>query len=136
MGTELFSQKEKDLLDYTINTRVTLISSLTKNVENPVPEKSADKILLANILDGLDRAIHTKAKLEIEDKQNKQQEEITGLVGDLLSKLNPKEFITANTINNNRREIPININLTDKIQGETVQGNDNITFDGFFNDSL
>ncbi len=131
MANELFSEREKELLDFTINKRFQLIEALTERTDK-VPDKGTDKMLLGNLLDGLDKAIHTKAKLEIDDKQNKQQEEISGLIGSLLTKLNPKEYTTDNATNTNINNMPSNLTLDNKVLGETVQGKDNITFDTFF----
>jgi len=129
---ELFTEKEKNLLDFTIDTREKLIQALTGSNNNEVPDKAANKILLNSLLDGLDKAIHTKAKLSIEDKQTKQQEEVTSLIGDLLNKIKPREYTQSNGVNHNVQELSVALDPNEILPGEDAMGGDNITFDSFY----
>ncbi len=131
---ELFTEKEKNLLDFTIDTREKLIQALTGAQNNEVPEKSANKILLNSLLDGLDKAIHTKAKLSIEDKQTKQQEEVASLIGDLLNKIKPREYTQSNGVNLNVQELDVALDPNEILPGEGTMGGDNITFDSFYHE--
>lgn len=112
----LFTEREQQLLDYTIEKRYSIINKLTAG--DIAPEKSADKVLLGQLLDGLDKAIHTKAKLNIDNDSNKQQDEVNALIGNLLTQIDPKRYVTNNGHNNNH-QLPKDLRLDDPVAGET-----------------
>jgi hypothetical protein len=112
----LFTEREQQLLDYTIEKRYSIIDKLTAG--DAAPEKSSDKILVGQLLDGLDKAIHTKAKLNIDNDSNKKQDEINSIIGNLLTQIDPKRYVTANGYNSNH-SLPKDLRLEDPVAGET-----------------
>ena len=135
MANTLFNEKESTILDYTIDTRHKLIKALV-NDGDTIPNQTSDKILLNSLLDGLDKAIHTKAKLTIEDKASQHQAEVTSMIGDLLNKINPNEYVLQNALNDNvQKGLPTDLKLTDIVDGEMNVGHDNVTYDGFYNNN-
>ncbi len=125
----LFTEREVALLDYTINTREHLIQKLTEN--GNAPEKSADKMLLVQLLDGVDKAIHTKAKLKIEDSNSQQQEQTSAMIGELLRRIDPKEYVAVSRGINDKRDIPVTICVVDKLPGEVDITPAQLTYETF-----
>jgi hypothetical protein len=125
----LFTEKEVLLLDYTISTREQIIKSLI--AEGKAPDKTSDKVLLTQLLDGMDRAIHTKAKLKIDSSTTQQQEQTTAMLGELLRRIDPKDYVSQSHTVNNNREIPSAILVTDRLPGEMDIAPVQLTYESF-----
>ncbi len=129
----LFTEKEVLLLDYSITTREQIIRSLV--ADGKAPEKSSDKVLLTQLLDGMDRAIHTKAKLKIDSSTTQQQEQTTAMLGELLRRIDPKDYVSHNHAVNSNRDIPSTIIVTDRLPGEMDIAPAQLTYETFITDA-
>lgn len=126
---DLFTEKEVLLLDYSISTREQIIRTLV--AEGKAPDKTSDKVLLTQLLDGMDRAIHTKAKLKIESSTTQQQEQTTAMLGELLRRIDPKEYVSQGHGINTNRDIPATIMVTDRLPGEMDIAPAQLTYESF-----
>lgn len=120
----LFTENDIRLLDKTLVIREQIIDNLLKR---ELPTKARDVECFTNLLESVDRSILAKAKIKIDEKANKTNEETKAILKSLLLELhNNPETIIENT--NIVHEVPeyqpsTEISISD---GELIPGTDNI----------
>jgi len=119
----LFTEEDARLLNKTISIREKLIDHL---VSEGLPSKEKDVLALTKVLESLDNSIFSKAKIKIEDKNSKNQEETKEILRDLIIELH-KSGAPAPSEPQVDREIPQytpkNIPVS---EGELITKTDNI----------
>lgn len=123
----MMSEEDKKLLKLTQDIRVEFINELK---QHGVPDNKDDKVLIAKLLDGLDKAILAKTKLSIDDKANKNSEETNALIANILT----KHTVKSTGVRTTSIELPSEIEYTDPVEGEMEQGISTLTYDEFMSD--
>jgi len=96
-----FEENEVRLLNKTLSIREQIIDNLLKT---DLPTKARDIDAFTNLLESVDRSIHNKAKIKIEDANAKTNEETKDLLRDILLDLHKNN--NTNTLAVSEREIP------------------------------
>lgn len=78
----LFTEEDEKTLEYTKDIRTRIVKELVK--DNKVPEDSDDRKFLMSALDGLDRAVISKAKIRVDSKSANTAAESRALVANAL----------------------------------------------------
>ncbi len=121
---EVITAIDENRIERTLTIREKLIDLLQ---EEGVPTDKADKTMLIQLLDGMDRTVLAKSKLKSDAKSNKEQTEMTRLVAEVLTKTR----LDANR----RRDMPVELDhdqdIDDLVEGELAIGNVDITYDQF-----
>lgn len=121
----LFDEPDENELDEITQIRKDLTNALIRdeNGKLVIPDKTSDKVLLAQLLDGRERQVMTKARLKISSNTNDELGSLADIVAQSLRKFRPaKERASADD-----RVIPdemLNITL---VPGETDIGNIGLT---------
>lgn len=117
----IFDEKDTVELDDIQKLRKDLTKILTTNEEGKlkIPEKSADKVLLAQLLDGSERLIMTKARLKVASKTTDELGNLADAVAKTLRGFKPSTIAALPT----DRDIPAEYLRIDVVPGEMDIGN-------------
>ena len=127
--TTVFTEEEsREYLDVQ-KVRQDLIKKLTAN---GVPEQSADKILLATLLDGSDRSTFTRAKLRNDKASADDNKNIIKVVGEALRSINIRNYRPV--ANDKDRVIPVELQPREFVPGEATIGIEPIPLQQIIND--
>jgi len=123
----LFDDDDADELQRIQNLRVQLSKKLTMDEVGglKIPEKTADKVLLAQLLDGSERLIMTKARLKVASKTTDELGNLADAVAKALKGFKP----STHTALPMEREIPGEFLRIDTVPGEMDIGNIPMTID-------
>lgn len=75
----LFDEADQAELDDIRSVRMRLMSTLS-TAEKPIPESSAEKIMLMQLIDGREKAVMTKKRLRIASKMENSASNLAALV--------------------------------------------------------
>ena len=103
-----------DTLEYTNGIRKDIITKLTKDGE--LPKDLGSKQLLTSMLDGMDRGVAGKARLDLQQEKNKTDTDMIGMVSSLL--LNIQTTPTKTSDVSLPRELPGNVVTENIVPGE------------------
>lgn len=98
------TMSEKETLAFTQNVRLHVIGQLMS--DGKVPEDKSDKILLNNMLDGMDRAALTKMKIEAEAETTNQLADAARSITKLLNTVEHDVYTASNPVQRTLPEIP------------------------------
>ena len=123
----LFDEHEESELQDIQNIRKNLTSLLITGEDGKmkIPGSTSDKVLLAQLLDGRERQVLTKARLKIASKA----EENTGNLADVVAKALRGFKTVARAALPSEREIPGELLQIDVVPGEMEIGNLPMTID-------
>lgn len=124
MSEDLLNEQDKLRLEKTQSVRERFIDMLVKE---GVPEDKEDKIFLAKLLDGSDKAILNKSKIISEDNTNKSGQESAILIAEILS----KHIVEAPAARTDVPEMSSDIQVDDLVTGELDQGVSDLNYDKF-----
>lgn len=122
MTTSVFSTDEQNEYTDVQAIRRRLVQELTRD---GVPKGTADKVLLANLLDGSDRSTFTRVKLRNEKEAAEDTANTTRLVVEALKRIRVKNLRT--TVSPSDREIPEHLQHRTFVPGEMEIGNEPLT---------
>ena len=122
------SQQDEQRLEKTLLVRETIIDQLIK--DKPIPDDADDRKLLIAALDGLDRAVLSKAKVKIEESNAQTSAQHTAVVSNFLKQLRVQEIVN-NSSNASERSLPHHIRPEHVVEGEMDIGISDMTFDSF-----
>jgi len=108
--TELLNDEELSLLNNAQSIRERIVDELTKD---QLPSDKNSQNFLIKALDGLDRSLYTKAKLQVDDKNAKTNSDTAKLIAEVLS----KHTITSGN-RNSLPELTIDIKPDNIVEGE------------------
>lgn len=117
----LFDEKDADALEEIQDIRAGLTNLLTRDEEGKlrVPDKTSDKVLLAQLLDGRERLIMTKTRL----KSIEKEAESAGNLADVVAKALHSFKAVSKPATASEREIPAEYLAIQDVPGEMEIGN-------------
>lgn len=98
-------QSDEAILNYTQQIRMGIVSQLT--ARGSIPDDKADKTLLTQTLDGLDRQALGKMKLDVEKDVSNQLATATVAINELLNTVKTDVFTSATPVVRVLPEIPM-----------------------------
>lgn len=116
--TDILSKTEATQVHTVQGVRLGLIDSLVQRDSRgklTAPDKTADKILLAQLLDGVDKSAFTKAKIRIAKKADENDADWRAGVAQVLKNFNSRAMIPSAT---SSRFLPDDITSGELIEGE------------------
>lgn len=124
----LFTEQELDSLATTDLVRKSLIDLLVKDEKGnfKIPGASAEKILLAQLLDGRDKAAMSVAKVRVADKAAESAKDFNAMASAVLLNHRAPERRKATA---QERKLPDDIKPENIVPGETAIGLRNFTFE-------
>lgn len=124
----LFDDEDADSLREIQNLRKQLTDKLTKTEDGRlfVPDKTSDKILLAQLIDGRERLIMTKARLKISSKTEETLGDLNDIVCQALKGFHARARVPATA---EERSIPAEYLKIEDVPGEMDIGNIPMTMD-------
>jgi len=121
---DVLDNKDNDRLELAQKLREDYISAIAKD---GMPETKDDQNFFIKLLDGMDRAVLTKSKIKIEEKNSRTAEQSTKLIADVLS----KHRASTGVARSNAPVLPDTVVVTDVVDGELDQGISKLTYDEF-----
>lgn len=123
----LFDDDDTIELQRIQQLRIDLTKKMTMDETGALklPEKSADKVLLAQLLDGSERLIMTKARLKVASKTTDELGNLADAVAKALKGFKPSSHVALPM----EREIPATYLQVDTVPGEMDIGNIPMTVD-------
>lgn len=120
-------------LQYTRALRKRIVENL---ISEKLPDTDEDRKYLASMLDSIDRSALAKGKLKIDDKNANNQERVSGLVAEVLNRINNRDLQVSQGPSNNSSRIleldyPDVLNIVD---GEMETGVKNLDYDELMKD--
>lgn len=116
--TDILSKTEATQVHTVQGVRLELIEALIDRDDQgkaTVPGKSADKILLVQLLDGVDKSAFTKAKIRIAKKADENDADWRAGVAQVLKNFNARANIPSS---NELRHLPDEFTSGETIEGE------------------
>lgn len=125
-----YTPEEDDILTQNRVLRQQLVNLLVKDEGGKlvIPGKSADKILLDQLLNGVDKDVHMRAKLRIATKANDNLSDMRAMTAKLLLSHRNQARDTAPE---SARVLDDSFIPTDVVPGETSQGVETFSIDEF-----
>ena len=127
MDARIFDLEDQNRLNLTLKIRENIITSLTKD---GVPNNKDDMQILLSTLDGMDRTVISKTRLNVDNKNNQLQQQTAGLIAELLSKFSENnshcktEFVTVPVL-------PSEVLVGKFVEGEMDIGVQSLTYEQF-----
>ena len=124
METSVFTAEEVAELTSVQRVRLQLINKLTNN-GTEVPAGSADKVLLGNILDGVDRQALTRAKLRSDKEDAKNNQNDLRVLAEALKTMDTRNYRPVATTE--QRTMPLTLEHRPFVPGEMDITNEPLT---------
>ena len=118
-NNEVILDSEESVLSYTHAKRLFIVESMLH--EGQLPEDPAEKKVLLNALDGMDKMAIGRMRIKIDEKANKNMGQAAALVAQLLSSGNIAHMY--NVPNGTNRDAPLlgsDVPAPDIVNGETA----------------
>lgn len=124
----LFSENDSRLLTRIQTVRETIIDKMVEN--NTLPTTDEDRQFLLKAMDGIERAVFTKAKLKSDDANNKNQNDIFMMITEILKKTEVGPLSDA-SVPPRSTQLGSEHTITDIVPGEMQVGIINQTYEEF-----
>lgn len=120
-------------LQYTRALRKRIVENL---ISEKLPDTDEDRKYLASMLDSIDRSALAKGKLKIDDKNANNQERVSGLVAEVLNRINNRDLqVSQGPSNNNNRILELDYpDVLNIVDGEMETGVKNLDYDELMKD--
>lgn len=124
LDEELFSKEDQEILQKTRTLRQTLLKSLVPS--DKLPENNTEKVIVIQLLDGLDKQVMNRAKLRATDKQTNAIQNSAQAVAETLRNYTARTSTPAPA---EMRKLPDAVKVTDPVPGEMEIGTITVNMD-------